>query len=259
MIKSVFFDIDGTLLSFQTHKVPQSAKDAMRQAKQKGCLLFICTGRHHAAIPNEIKELPFDGYITLNGQYCFVEDNVIRKQPIASQDIQILKKRLQSEPFPCEWIEENHLYINFVDSMVRKAHEAVDMVLPELRDVTLLGEEPVYQLLTFLEPSKEAWAMRDLPHCRSTRWSPHFADVTPTDGDKCEGIKSMLQQFGLQKEEAAAFGDGNNDIAMLKHVAAGIAMGGSAKEVQDAAAFVTASVEEDGIKKGLIALGLAEA
>ena len=36
MTKALFFDIDGTLVSFNTHRIPQSTVDALRQAKAKG-------------------------------------------------------------------------------------------------------------------------------------------------------------------------------------------------------------------------------
>ena len=35
MIKAVFFDIDGTLVSFNTHKVSDSSKEAIRLLKEK--------------------------------------------------------------------------------------------------------------------------------------------------------------------------------------------------------------------------------
>ncbi|MEG0277428.1 MAG: HAD-IIB family hydrolase, partial [Coprobacillus sp.] len=45
MIKAIFFDIDGTLVSFDTHEIPQSTFDALYQLKEKGIKLFIATGR----------------------------------------------------------------------------------------------------------------------------------------------------------------------------------------------------------------------
>ena len=46
MIKAIFFDIDGTLLSHNTYSVPESTKEALRLLKEKGILTFIATGRH---------------------------------------------------------------------------------------------------------------------------------------------------------------------------------------------------------------------
>lgn len=40
-IKALFFDIDGTLVSFQTHRIPQSTVEALEKAKQNGVKIYI--------------------------------------------------------------------------------------------------------------------------------------------------------------------------------------------------------------------------
>ena len=72
MIKALFFDIDGTLVSFNTHTIPQSTLNAIAELRKKGIKLFISTGRPRVAIDN-LGNLEFDGYITMNGSYCFGE------------------------------------------------------------------------------------------------------------------------------------------------------------------------------------------
>ena len=49
MIQAVFFDIDGTLVSFQTHRVSPTVLDGLRQLQEKGIKLFIATGRQWEA------------------------------------------------------------------------------------------------------------------------------------------------------------------------------------------------------------------
>lgn len=50
----LFFDIDGTLLSDKTGKIPDSALEALAEAKKNGHLLFINTGRTVCALPKEL-------------------------------------------------------------------------------------------------------------------------------------------------------------------------------------------------------------
>ena len=52
MSKALFFDIDGTLVSFQTHRIPDSTLDAIEQARRKGAKVFISTGRPRMLINN---------------------------------------------------------------------------------------------------------------------------------------------------------------------------------------------------------------
>ena len=73
-IKAVFFDIDGTLISFNTHAVPQSTLDAIKELKKKGIKVIVSTGRSINNL-DHIKHLGFDGYSTFNGGYCVVAEN----------------------------------------------------------------------------------------------------------------------------------------------------------------------------------------
>ena len=66
----------------------------------------------------------------------------------------------------------------------------------------------------------------------------------------------MLDYFGISLEESMAFGDGGNDIPMLKHVGIGVAMGNAEDEVKQAADYVTDSVDENGIEKALWHFGV---
>lgn len=43
MIKALFFDIDGTLVSFNTHAIPPTTIEAIAAAKAKGIRIFIAT------------------------------------------------------------------------------------------------------------------------------------------------------------------------------------------------------------------------
>lgn len=90
-IKAAFFDIDGTLISFKTHKVPQSTISALTKAKQNGIKIFISTGRPVALINNinDIKHL-VDGYITFNGAYCFMGNREFVLSPIPESDVQTM-------------------------------------------------------------------------------------------------------------------------------------------------------------------------
>ena len=55
-----------------------------------------------------------------------------------------------------------------------------------------------------------------------------------------------------------AFGDGENDIEMLRFVGVGVAMGNGGDAVKAAADYVTDAVDEDGIAKALRHFGLID-
>lgn len=82
MIQAIFFDVDGTLVSFRTHTIPASTLEALHALRAKGIKLFLATGRHQAMLRSVQELFPFDGCVTLSGQYCFVGDRVLRSSPM---------------------------------------------------------------------------------------------------------------------------------------------------------------------------------
>ena len=85
MIKAAFFDIDGTLLSFKTHRVSEGTVRAFRTLHNNGVRTFISSGRPMILIP----EMPvsFDAYITMNGGLVFTsEGKVLLSNPIPHED-----------------------------------------------------------------------------------------------------------------------------------------------------------------------------
>ena len=85
MIKAAFFDIDGTLLSFKTHAMPESTKRALRALRERGIKTVISTGRSMLELVDELKN-GFDAYITLNGQLCLDETGAYRDVPVDAED-----------------------------------------------------------------------------------------------------------------------------------------------------------------------------
>ena len=59
--KALFFDIDGTLLSEKTHTIPQSAVEALAEARRRGHLVFINTGRVYAQVTFLENQVETDG------------------------------------------------------------------------------------------------------------------------------------------------------------------------------------------------------
>jgi hydroxymethylpyrimidine pyrophosphatase-like HAD family hydrolase len=51
--------------------------------------------------------------------------------------------------------------------------------------------------------------------------------------------------------QTIAFGDGGNDITILRQAGVGVAMGNAVEEVKQNADFITTSVDEDGIRNAL--------
>lgn len=256
-IKAVFFDIDGTLVSFESHQVPASAKQALAQLQANGVKIFIATGRMLPMI-TIVDDIPFDGYVTYNGAYCVNKQReTIYANPIPQDDLDTLVDYMQTDSFPAAFMLEDEMTINMIDDQVEKMAQHVNVNLPRIEDPRLTVRKKVYQLCLYVDEVKEQHIMQAVfKHCSSNRWSPVFADVNVTINNKQTGIDRMLEYYNIDLSETMAFGDGGNDISMLKHVAVGIAMGNASDKVKASADYVTDSVDDNGIANGLKHFGL---
>lgn len=250
MVKAIFFDIDGTLVSFKTHQIPDSTFKALYALRKKGIKLFIATGRGMDGL-SVLKDFPFDGYITLNGQYCYTKDTLIYENTIQREDLISLLDYLQEHPVPCCFTEEHHKYFNMRDERVDEIHKITQNDDHPAGDCSQVYNKKIYQCMCFVDAKEEQVVLKRMPNCISARWHPLFCDISPKGGTKQNGIDKFLEYYQLSLEDTMAFGDGGNDIAMLKHVHLSIAMGNASQEVKEIADYVTQEVEEDGIYKAL--------
>ena len=154
MIKAIFFDIDGTLVSYSTHEVPQSAFDALYKLKEKGIRLFIATGRGKDGLA-VLKDFPFDGYITLNGQYCYTnQGEIIYENTINKEDLQSLLDYVEKDPFPCGFTEEHTKYFNYRDQRVDDLHAITHNDDHPAGDCSQVVNHKVYQVMCFVDETK---------------------------------------------------------------------------------------------------------
>lgn len=258
-IKALFFDIDGTLVSFKTHKIPQSTVDALTLAKEKGVKVYISTGRPIMIINNlgQIEHL-IDGYITTNGARCFVGDEVVSLCPFAWEDVQKVVDAAERDDYPVIVVGEHHLAIHHITPVVDDIFRqglGVDNLDYSLQ-VKDLKEENILQLTPFCTEEQEAALMPTLNNCTSGRWHPAFTDITAGNADKGKGLHAMAEYLGLDIAETMAFGDGGNDISILRAAGVGVAMGNAGDNVKACADYITSSVDEDGVKNALMHFGV---
>ena len=81
MIKAIFFDIDGTLVSFKTHRMSENLKERLHELQAKGVKLFISSGRARLVM-NNLDGFPFDGYVAMNGAETTLGSEVIDSHPL---------------------------------------------------------------------------------------------------------------------------------------------------------------------------------
>ena len=255
MIHTIFFDIDGTLVSHETESVPPSAKKALELLKQKHIRRIIATGRHLSEIHSlPMEDLDFDGYLMLNGQLCYDGNkNLLYGNPLEGDSLETLLRIFNEKLFPIMFIEKDRMYINFINDAVRLAQESMAAWMPEIDEYR---GETIYQAVAFVDAAQKAYLQENLPDCRIAQWMELAVDIVPKASGKAAAVERCLQWFGASKEGTMAFGDGDNDVDMLRYVQIGVAVGNSAEKVQAAADYVTDHIDEDGIYNALCHFGV---
>ena len=88
------------------------------------------------------------------------------------------------------------------------------------------------------------------------RSAPFFLELVPKGIDKAQSLRRLLAKINLTPADMIAFGDGYNDLSMLKLAGMGVAMANAAPEVRADADYITLSNEEDGLSVALEHFGM---
>ena len=225
-IKTAFFDIDGTLTSFVTHVVPQSTVDALHALQRNGVKVFICSGRAPSYMGVVLDTIPvtFDG-IDVVANYA----------------------------------ESDYGYFNRTNAALERTWNSLGKTAPKI-DVhdprERIANHSTFQISPYVDETMEAEIASMCSNVRGVRWHPAFTDLIPADGGKAVGMQVMLEHFGWTKDNAIAFGDGGNDVDMLRFAGIGVAMGNATDEPKAAADYVTDSVDDAGIANALKHFGV---
>lgn len=252
MIKALFFDIDGTLVSFKTHLIPQSTVDSLREAKANGIKVYISTGRPVSFINNlaQIENL-IDGYITTTGALCIVGNEKFGSHSISKESVKKIIDASRRMNKSCVVVGTEHTgIVNDSEELTRQFREGLNLQY-DFTPLDVVLKEDILQLSPFFDTDEETEVMQSMKDCISSRWNPAFTDITNIEADKGKALLAMSKHEGFKVNETMAFGDGGNDIPIIRQAGIGVAMGNAREEVKAVADYVTTSVDDNGIRNAL--------
>ena len=261
--RAAFFDIDGTLVPYDTRCISQADCEAIEDLRRQGTHIFIVTGRHLCDIDNI--PFPVNGAICGNGaltyvvkdgcahfhqkaRFVLVEDHPIPRQQAIDIARIIADKRIPSSASTAT--------TTLFGNQTQKALEFIRRVnMPSPRNGDILEaalKESIYSFCPFVSPEEEKILFKDvLRGLDTSRWCKEYCDINIQGLDKTLGIKKILDVYNIGPDDIIAFGDGINDIGMLKFAGCGIAMETATDEVRRTADYVTASAVDSGVSKWL--------
>lgn len=255
MKKIVFFDIDGTLLDHDK-KLPAKTKEAIQLLKRSETFVAIATGRAPFMFESLRKELDIDSFVSFNGQYVVFENEVIYKNPLDHNELNRLISFSKSNNHPIVLMNEKTMKATVSHhDFIKESMASLKFAHPE-KDEDFYLDRDIYQSLLFCKEGEENKYIDEFNNFLFLRWHPLSTDVIPMGGSKAEGISKMIERLGFELKDVYAFGDGLNDIEMIKTVGTGVALGNAKEEVKEHADLITKDVGEDGIWYGLKELDL---
>ena len=249
-IKIMFTDIDGTLLPFNQPNVPDTTLESLQKLRAQGIKVIVATGKSlKQMLDTSVGKIPFDGYITLNGQLCYDENmHMFFGTPISEEEMEILSQTFNGKRIPFSMITEFSRYINYVDGEVIKYNKETNSKVPEINKY---HGEKIYQITAYTSARNVDILKNILDFCDVTYWAEGAIDIYAKGGGKKNAIKSWIEKLGLTRDQAIAFGDGANDAEMLKYCGIGVAMGNAVEITKTFADYITDDVTNDGMTKAL--------
>ena len=255
-IKMIGLDMDGTLLTTEK-KLTEYTMGILQKALDRGIEIVLSTGRAITGIPKELLEMPGMKYaVTINGARIIdlQENKVIYENTLSMEKaLQLLdiigRYDAIQEAFidsVCYSDKEKLSHANVLKSRtpvedvkatVLEKNSSVDKVNGQFR--TLEDKRNAYELLTKVPGVIVVSSL-------GSNW-----EINAEGTDKGSAMLKLGELLGIRKEEIMACGDGMNDIAMLKVVGLGVAMANADPEVREAADYITASNDEDGVAKAI--------
>ena len=263
-IKLIALDLDGTLLNSDKQLTQQNAQ-VLARAAARGIEIVPTTGRFFSGMPEVIRSLPYLHYaITINGAAVYdvrCDEDIARAEIPLPLAVEIMRY-LDTLPviYDC--------YMNNWGWMTRAMQLRADAFAPDehylrmirnlrtpvddLKSYLLETGRDVQKIQLFLtDPALRLTLLRQLGGqfeglCVSSS-VPNNIEINSTDANKGEALRKLAAHLGLDISQTMAFGDGLNDLSMLRAAGVGVAMENACPEAKQAADYLTGSCDESGV------------
>ena len=267
MSKIIFIDVDGTLINYE-NKLPESAKKAVIQARKNNHLVYLCTGRSKAEMPDYILDIGLDGIICGNGSYVEHNGKVIMHKLISKEDAKEIVDWLHSKNLEFYLESNNGLFAsrNFRE-VGKKPIQQYSANKGETNYQNLEVEDVLHGLIfdgklyrddlnkvSFVLNSYQDYldAKEKFSHLPVGTWGGKgekalFGDIGIANVTKENAIDYLLKYLKRDVKDTFAFGDAIIDISMLEFCNIGVAMNSGQKEIKEIADYVTDDVDKDGL------------
>ncbi|GGI66725.1 Cof-type HAD-IIB family hydrolase [Enterococcus alcedinis] len=272
-IKAIVLDIDGTLLA-DNKEMRASTITSLKTAQENGIKVLLASGRPHRGMESLADALELDKHegfvVSYNGAKVtnWQTKEVIFNQALTAEEGRAILEHLkQFDVIPM--IEKDaYMFVNDVFNNRLQLPELGDFNIIEyesrggnfkLQEIDDLAQHVDFELNKILIAGQpEYLAMQHekiyapfVNQANAAFSAPFYYEMTAKGIDKARALKETLQPLGIEAHHIIAFGDGENDLTMLKYAGTGVVMENANDKVKQHADFITASNNQDGIYQAL--------
>jgi Cof subfamily protein (haloacid dehalogenase superfamily) len=245
--KTVFLDIDDTLITAGEGGPFPDDIAGIEKARLRGHRFFLCTGRSLAHIPPVFLELSWiDGMVASGGAHVILEGKTIYHTWLPLPPLCEIAALFLAKGKQCSFRGDRQVFtvnrnkkvpITAGEDFVQKYPDAhVSMMTADLT----MGEEEKTLLKKYFDLYPQY---------------PHYDCFIKGEG-KAKGMQMILDALGLDRKDSVAIGDSENDLDMMDYAGTGIAVGNACSALKTKASWVSASVGEGAVVRALEHLGL---
>lgn len=242
-----FFDMDGTLYNNKFHSISDKTFKALKQIKDSGDCVFLATSRclrELDNLPRSMCNFDFTARILDGGTYIIDEtNNIIETDPI---DINLMNKidkycKKYNLLYRYSTVDQNY----FGTKPNQEFYELVFSLYLNTPAYKPYQNDEVLNALVCIDTDKQNKDIRTIAKDCGIVAYPECLELRANGKDKAVAIKMLKEKYKLDK--VICFGDGPNDIEMLKLADVGIAMGNGCNELKEVADVVIGDCDKDGI------------
>lgn len=240
-MKAIITDLDRTLL--RTDKsISEKTVSVLKKAQKNGIKVMFATARPRRAITQYEEILHPDSIVTLNGAITYINGASI-DCGISTESVRKMLSDFIKIPGCVISLETSKgIYAN-VD--IPEWSPIVTDCFPDLPcDCGSIFKILVSNENTDLNLHINSIVTDDSYFTVAVGTLFQIMSKTAT---KLNGVKAMLESYGILPEDAVYFGDDNDDIEPLKLCGTGVAVKNAIPEAVSAADEITASNDEDGV------------
>ena len=261
MNKALFFDVDGTLIDSyhdNRHITPALARELAR-VQSLGHKIFLSSGRSRLLLTPELLEPGFDGMVLINGGSVELGDVPIYEERMGTELAAATARYLEEHRCEYHIVTAREIYTRRENHELRAFFARADHAEEiftfdyELEDVLPRAIKMEAMVAREDRPRVTADVARALgPRitCDGHGGEGTF-ELYPTAISKAKGIEVVLDRLGIDARDAYGFGDGTNDLEMIRFCGCGVAMGNAEEAVKAEADLVCPPVWEDGLAQVL--------